>query len=313
MIATCHYNDFRPLSTCTELKHRHHETISAVLPALNEEQTIGPIVRAIREFMESTAFIDEIIVMDGGSIDATIYNAQQAGARVVHVQDIQPEVTAQGKGVAMWKAQFVASGSILVFIDADLVNFDERYIVGPAGALLHNRTLELVKAFYRRPFSNGAIVLDDNGGRVTELFLRPLLNLFLPELSELIQPLAGEYAVRRESLASKTFVSGYGVETALLLDYYFTHGIEAIGQVDLEIRTHRNRSLPELSRMAFEIGAVFFDMLEERNSCTIRQPNNTIITTWESGAITRQQFEGVRLPPKNTLYGAVPDVSRSDS
>ncbi len=313
MIATCHHNDFRPLSTCTELKHRYHETISVILPTLNEERTIGPIARAIREFMESTGFIDEIIVMDGGSTDATIHNALQAGARVVHVSDILPEVTARGKGVAMWKAQFVAGGSILVFVDADLVNFDERYIVGPAGALLHNRTLELVKAFYRRPLSTGTTVLNDNGGRVTELFLRPLLNLFLPDLAQLIQPLAGEYAVRRESLASKTFYSGYGIETALLLDYYFTHGIEAIGQVDLEIRTHRNRSLPELSRMAFEIGGVFFDLLEERNGCTIRRPNNTIITTWESGAITRQQFEGVRLPPKNTFHGAVPDVSRSDS
>ena len=308
MIVTCHHSDFTP-DACTAIKQQRNERISVVIPAYNEASTIGTIIGTIRTFMRSSDLVDEIIVMDGGSEDATARNARDAGARVVAVDSVLPAFAASGKGIALWKSQFVATGTIIVFVDADLLDFDERFIVGPVGALLRNPELELVKAFYRRPLSNGDATLDDNGGRVTELFLRPLLNLFLPDLASLIQPLGGEYAVRRKTLATKTFFSGYGVETALLLDYYFTHGISSIGQVDVDIRTHRNRSLPELSRMAFEIGEVFFGTLEQRNGCTMSRPGNKIITTWESGALTRHRFEGMPLPPGNSLTGVADDDS----
>ena len=303
MITTCHYTDFMPVEACTAFKRRYRETISVVLPALNEARTIGPIVAAIKSFMDASELIDEIIVIDGGSEDDTIRHALEAGARVVETGRILPSVTAPGKGTALWKSQFIATGSIIVFIDTDILNFDERFIVGPVGALLRHRTLELVKACYRRPLSKGDTTIDDNGGRVTELFLRPLLNQFLPDLAQLIQPLAGEYAVRRESLAAKVFYSGYGVETALILAYYFAHGIASIGQVDLDIRTHRNRSLPELSRMASDIGEAFFALLEEHNGCIPRRPGNRIITTWESGILKQYPFQSLRLPPKNSITG----------
>lgn len=303
MITTYRYDSFLPAGICTKLKKERGETISVVIPALNEASTIGPIISSIRQFSDRTDLIDEIIVMDGDSTDATKQCAHDAGALVVNVDSIAPTVSATGKGVALWKSQFVANGSIIVFIDADLLDFDERFIIGLAGALLHNDHLELVKASYRRPLANGSTTIEDNGGRVTELFLRPLLNLFLPDLAAIRQPLAGEYAIRSRSLATLPFYSGYGIETALLLEYYFTRGLPAIGQVDVGIRTHRNRSLPELSLMASEIGAVLFELLEEHNYCTNRRINNTISSVMESGELIHREITTMRLPPKNAFNG----------
>ena len=303
MITTYRLDAFTPARICTKLKQERNETISVVLPALNEASTIGSIIGSIRQFTEATGLVDEIIVMDGGSTDATVQCAENAGARVVDVGSSDPAVAGSGKGVALWKAQFVATGSIIIFIDADLLDFDERFILGLAGTLLHDDRLELVKASYRRPLVNGAATIEDNGGRVTELFLRPLLNLFLPDLAMIRQPLAGEYAVRARSLATMPFYCGYGIETALLLEYYFAGGLPAIGQVDVGIRTHRNRPLPELSRMASEIGAVFFKLLEEHNYCTNRRINTTISAVMQSGEPVRHEIAAKRLPPKNTFTG----------
>jgi glycosyltransferase involved in cell wall biosynthesis len=301
MITTYHYSDFRSLSEIAELKERHHDTISVILPALNEAATIGPIVETINRFKSSSGIIDEIIVMDDASDDATAQTARDAGATVYPVEKILPSVTVRGKGTALWKAQFIAGGSILVFIDADLLEFDERFIVGPAGALLRNRRLELVKSSYRRHLTNGPEVVTDNGGRVTELLLRPLLNLFIPDLAPLNQPLAGEYAVRRASLGQIPFFSGYGVETGLLLDYYFTHGIKSIGQVNVGTRTHRNRTLSELSRMSCEIAQVFFELLEKRNYCIPRRPERTITADGQPDISGLNEIHDVRLPPRNSL------------
>ncbi|MBN1578907.1 MAG: glucosyl-3-phosphoglycerate synthase [Chitinispirillaceae bacterium] len=299
MIQTFKYEDFPPLSELTALKRQLHETISVVIPALNEESTIGPIVAATRTLKDTTGLVDEVIVMDDSSDDATASVAREAGAKVVHVGGIGPFMQVRGKGLALWKSQFVAGGSIIVFIDADLLDFNDRFIVGLAGALLHDKGLELVKAAYHRPFKSTTGTSDESGGRVTEILVRPLLNLFLAELAELRQPLAGEYAVRRSTLEKMHFYSGYGVEIGLLLEYYFTLGINSIGQVDTGMRTHRNRSLSELSNMAFEIGQVFFNYIEQQGYCTLKYPRNTIIKSCKAGIWKACECEEMRLPPKN--------------
>jgi glucosyl-3-phosphoglycerate synthase len=298
MISTFKFQDYLPASKTAELKIKSGLRISVVIPALNEELTIEPIVASIRKVMDSTELIDEIIVMDCNSKDETFKIAQKAGAKVFSITSIVPEVMISGKGVALWKSQFIVTGDILIFIDSDILDFDERFIVGLSGALLENPELEIVKASYRRPLIFGNQRIDDGGGRVTELLVRPLLNLFLPELSELHQPLAGEYAVRKKTLSLMHFCAGYGVELGLLLEYYFKKGYRSLGQVEMGSRSHRNRSLPELGRMAFEIEHVLFDYLEQINCCTIHIPRNTTLSYWESGIWQDYSLQNIMLIPK---------------
>jgi glucosyl-3-phosphoglycerate synthase len=298
MISTFKYQEYLPVSKTAALKKKSGLRISVVIPALNEEATIKTIVASIREIMDSTKLIDEIIVMDCNSKDETIKVAQKAGANVYKIASVIPELAIIGKGVALWKSQFVVTGDILIFIDSDILDFDERFIVGLSGALLANPDLELVKASYRRPLIFGGQRIDDFGGRVTELLVRPLLNLFLPELSEMHQPLAGEYAVRKQALSQMHFCSGYGVELGLLLEYYFTKGYRSLGQVDMGSRSHRNRSLPELSKMAFEIEHVFFDYLEQKKCCTIQIPRNTTLSFWDAGIWQKYNLQNIMLMPK---------------
>jgi glucosyl-3-phosphoglycerate synthase len=303
MIQTFKYEDFLPLPVLSALKQQSHESISVIIPARNEESTIGRIVTSLRKLMDATGIIDEIIVMDDASEDATAAVARNAGANVVQVKNSGPHSEERGKGVALWKSQFVCCGTIIAFIDADLLDFDERFIIGLTGALLRNNHLELVKASYRRPLTNGSTTFENSGGRVTEILVRPLLNLFLPELADVHQPLGGEYAVRRPMLGKMHFYSGYGVEIGLLLEYYFSCGTAAIGQVDVGSRTHRNRELSELSFMSFEITQVFFNYLEQHGYCTTRLPRPAIIRSWESGAWKARTCEDIRLPPKLSAGG----------
>jgi glucosyl-3-phosphoglycerate synthase len=305
MIQSYRSEDFPSIPALAILKREQGETISVVIPAHNEASTIGKIVSVVRERLVIPGLVDEIVVMDDSSDDATSDVARDAGAEVVRVQGCGPHVDACGKGVALWKSQFVTFGTIMVFIDSDLLDFNEHFVAGLAGALLRERKLEFVKASYRRPLVASATTIDDGGGRVTELLVRPLLSCFLPQLSDLHQPLAGEYAVRRSTVETMHFYSGYGVEMGLLLEYYFTFGVAAIGQVDLGKRTHRNRTLTELSPMSFEITQVLFDYLDEQKYCIIQHPRNTIMKLMESGAWKTNRYDDVRLPSKRFTEGAI--------
>lgn len=304
-IQTFHYSDFTTFQNLAELKQRQNETISVVIPARNEETTIGTIVRTIHKSNRSNGLVDEIIVMDDHSEDNTAEAAEYSGARVVQVASAGPKTRHRGKGTALWKSQFIAKGSILIFIDSDLLDFNSNFITGLAGGLLYNQNLQLIKAAYSRPLKTDAELLENSGGRVTEILVRPLINKFLPELAELRQPLAGESALRRSTLENMHFYSGYGVEIGLLLEYFFTLGSQVIGQVELGTRSHRNRTLPELTRMAFEIGDVFFTYLERHEYCTFRYPRSKIIKTWESEEWNTSECGDFPLPPKTATESTV--------
>ncbi|WP_279582470.1 glucosyl-3-phosphoglycerate synthase [Fodinicola feengrottensis] len=190
--------------------------VSVVLPALNEERTIGTIVEGIGKLAERTSLVDEIVVLDSGSTDRTAEVARQAGASVFHRDDVLADHGSRpGKGEALWKALYVTHGDVIVYVDADLLDFGEHYITGLLGPLLTDPETLLVKAFYDRPLLDVSLT---GGGRVTELMARPLLCAFFPELAGVVQPLAGEYAARRSLLESLPFAPGYGVETGLLID-----------------------------------------------------------------------------------------------
>jgi glucosyl-3-phosphoglycerate synthase len=225
--------------------------VSVVLPALDEEPTVGEIVAGVCRLAERTGLVDEVLVIDSGSVDNTAKVAADAGATVHHRDDILSELGSYpGKGEVLWKSLHVAAGDLLVFVDADLTDFGEHYITGLLGPLLADESVLMVKAFYDRPLLDVSAL---GGGRVTELMARPLFGAFMPELAGVVQPLAGEYAARRSLLENMPFCAGYGVETGLLIDTVAAHGLDAVAQVDLGHRTHGHQDTAALGRMAATI------------------------------------------------------------
>ena len=239
-----------------EAKRISGETISVCLPARNEEATVGKIVAAIRSTLsDSVGLVDEIVVVDDHSSDRTAKLAAAAGAKVADASQILLNHGAgHGKGEALWKSVYASSGSLVVWVDADIEQFDPTFVLGLLGPLMVEDGVHFVKGHYHRPESAGV-----GGGRVTELLARPLLSQFFPELADIAQPLSGEYAARRELLVQLPFVVGYGVDVALLIDAFRLRGIEGIAQVDLGVRHHRNRSLEELGPQALAVSQSILD------------------------------------------------------
>lgn len=244
----------RTIRDAPRVRRRH--SVSVVLPARDEAATIGTICRAIVR----DADIDELIVIDGGSTDATISEAQTAGARVVRADDVlSSHGPALGKGDSMWRSLAVTTGDIVVWLDADVHDFDPQCIRRLVAPLDVDPSLAFTKAFYRRPIAEDP----DGGGRVTELLARPLLGLAFPELGGFLQPLAGEYAGRRDVLERLPFFTGYSVEVGLLVDLLFAVGLDAMAQVDLGSRRHRNRRVPELAPAAHAIARAIVTRAEQ--------------------------------------------------
>ena len=229
--------------------------VSVVLPALDEEATVGPIVAAILPFTLGPApLVDELVVVDSGSTDRTIEVATAAGARVVRRTDVVPDLEPfPGKGEVLWRALAATTGDVICYIDSDLIDFDPGFVPALIGPLLVEEGVHLVKGFYRRPLRLETSEVDTGGGRVTELLVRPLIAALRPELAGVVQPLGGEYAGTRELLESLPFAAGYGVEIGLLLDTHAAYGLDAVAQVNLGVRKHRNRSLLQLGVMARQI------------------------------------------------------------
>lgn len=263
---TFHADEFIQLRELVELKKQQGLTISLALPALNEEQTVGKIIKIMKkELMQRAPLLDEIVLIDSDSTDRTREIAKKEGVPVyIHQQILERLGARNGKGEALWKSLLVTKGDIVVWIDTDIVNIHPRFVYGIIGPLLINPQVQFVKGFYRRPLRVGAKMQAGGGGRVTELTARPLLNLFFPELSGVVQPLSGEYGGRRGALEQATFYSGYGVETGLLIDVYERYGLSAIAQVDLLERIHHNQHLEALSKMSFAIIQTVFRKLEKR-------------------------------------------------
>jgi glucosyl-3-phosphoglycerate synthase len=255
---TFHHSQFDP-AALVEAKREQGVTVSLCIPTLNEERTIGKeVVVFIDELMRRHPLLDEVAVIDSGSEDQTCEVAAAFGADVYSAADILPQYgNYRGKGENLWKAIYQLRGDIVIYVDADIKNIHPRFAYGLLGPLLADPQVSYVKAFYDRPLAEASSTRPSGGGRVTEILIRPLFSLFFPELSGLIQPLSGEYAVRRGVLETLAFPIGYGVETSHLIDVYQSLGMAAFAQVDLDRRVHTNQSTSALGRMSFRILQTF--------------------------------------------------------
>jgi glucosyl-3-phosphoglycerate synthase len=226
-------------------------TVTLILPTREVAGTIGPILDTVAGLNERSGLVSQVVVVDADSSDGTADIARGYGAEVYSENELCPEFgPAQGKGDAMWRALSVSRGDIIMYADTDTTDFAEHFIYGTLGPLLTVPGVKFCKAAYRRPFAGEAGPVADGGGRVTELMAKPLLNFFYPELTGFVQPLAGEFAVSRDLLLRTPFLTGYGVEIALLIDVLGAAGLEALSQVDLGSRQNRHQPLFDLTRMS---------------------------------------------------------------
>jgi glucosyl-3-phosphoglycerate synthase len=304
---TYHHGQFRDLRELVAAKEKAGLTISLCIPTLNEEKTIGKEVVIFRsELMQRYPLIDEIAIIDSGSTDKTLEIAAAFGADTYLAADILPDVEPKrGKGENLWKAVYQLKGDIIVYIDADIKNIHPRFVYGLVGPLIQRPEVQYVKAFYDRPLAFSQGIRPSGGGRVTEILIRPLFSLFFPELTAIIQPLSGEYAVRREVLERIPFPIGYGVETSHLIDVYSLYDMNAFAQTDLDQRIHRNQPTRSLGKMAFGILQTFLSRAEKLGVIKEIPETSTILRQFQ---VQDQTFETVEYsiieeerPPMETI------------
>ena len=263
---TFHNQEFSDIGRLIDLKHKQGLRISLGLPAYNGEATIGDVIQTMKtELMDNAPLLDEIVLIDSNSTDLTRKIAAGLGViPYVHQETLSRLGSFRGKGEALWKSLYLLKGDLLLWMDTDITNPHPRLVYGIVGPLLMDQQIQYVKGFYQRPETSNGDAPPSGGGRVTELLARPMINLFFPELSGVVQPLAGIYGGRRTALEQIPFYSGYGVEIGLLLDLLEHFGLKAIAQVDLEEVRHRNHELRALSKMSFAILQVFAQHLRQR-------------------------------------------------
>jgi glucosyl-3-phosphoglycerate synthase len=283
------------------LAAERERSVSVCLPARNEARTIGPILEALMP-LRDRGVLDQIVVVDRSS-DGTADIARALGAEVHYQDELMPDLgPVLGKGDAMWRALPVLMGEVICFLDADSERFGAHFACGVLGPVLCRPEIAFVKGFYRRPFRIGTTTVPDGGGRVTELTARPLLNLFYPELAAVHQPLAGEIAAQRELLERLPFATGYGVDIGLLIDAYTADGLDAIAQVDLEVRQNAHQPLRDLGPMAYSVLQAVAVRLEREGR--LRGPLPATFGLPGAEAPPTAIPEPVERPPLRTLRAA---------
>ena len=271
------YN-YRQFSDLGELGRRKRElglTVSAVLPCRNVADTVGGIIDEIHAVNERSSLVDQILAVDADSEDGTVEVAVSKGAEVYSENELLSHYGgAHGKGDAMWRSLSVARGDLIMYVDADTKDFKSQLVYGILGPILTIPEVRFVKAAYRRPFKSYETVELDGGGRVTELTAKPLFNLFYPELAGFVQPLAGEFVAYKELFCSIPFLTGYAVETGIMIDVLKRVGLDAMAQVDLGTRQNRHQPLRDLSRMSYSVvRAVARRLRQEGRLVQARDPN----------------------------------------
>jgi glucosyl-3-phosphoglycerate synthase len=308
-----HHRDFHRLALPGSSARRPSATL--IFPARNVAGTIGSILTVVASLQARTGLPDQVIVIDADSSDGTADIARAHGAEVYSENELMPGYgPAQGKGDAMWRSLSVARGDLIMFADADTTDFRDHFIYGTLGPLLTDPAIQFCKAAYRRPFTQGEKSVPDGGGRVTELMAKPLINLFYPELAGFVQPLAGEFAGRRELLSAVPFFTGYGVEIGMLIDVYAEVGLGGMAQVDLGTRQNRHQTLANLTRMssvvlrtvAMREGLALRELAgAEQGPWELRQPETYLhaVATEDGLRLDEHLNELIERPPLARLTG----------
>lgn len=290
-------------------------TTTLIFPARNVAGTIGTILNTVTGLRARTGLPDQVIVIDADSPDGTADIARAHGAEVYSENQLMPGYgPAQGKGDAMWRSLSVARGDIIMFADADTTDFREYFVYGTLGPLLAEPAIQFCKAAFRRPFTQGEKSVPDGGGRVTELMAKPLINLFYPELAGFVQPLAGEFAGRRELLSAVPFFTGYGVEIGMLIDVFAEVGLAGMAQVDLGTRQNRHQPLTNLTRMSSVVlrtvavreGLALGELAgDDPGLWELRQPETYLhaVATEEGLRLDEHLNELIERPPLASLTG----------
>lgn len=304
---TFHHSEFSDYAALARDKETAGLRISLCLPTLNEEDTIGREIEVLKgELMDRVPLLDEIAVIDSGSTDRTVAIARERGADVYLSSEILPGRGARlGKGENLWKALHQLRGDILCYVDADIRNIHPKFVAGLVAPLLLRPEVSYVKAFYERPLGESDDLQMLGGGRVTEILVRPLFSTFFPSLTAFVQPLSGEYAVRRELLETLSFPVGYGVEMAHLVDVWHEHGLGAFAQVDLDERFHGHKSTAELGKMSFGLLQIFLDRLRRHDLLPESLETEAVYRPLVS-AVGTPEFESLEIleeerPPMITL------------
>lgn len=281
-----------------DLLARKKCTISVVLPARNVASTVGDVVRTIMQ-LKHAGLIDELLVIDAGSTDATAKKVRECGIEAVPETELLPDFgESLGKGDALWRGLASTGGDIVAFFDTDTQNFGRHFVLGLLGPLLHDESLHLVKAAFHRPLQLGGAKVEDEGGRVTELVARPLINIYFPALAGFIQPLAGEVAARRPLLESMPIPGGYGAEIGMLIDALGTVGSGGLAQSDIGRREDANQPLRNLSSMAYAVAAATLARAGNR-----LPSDDGLILAWPEGIEVRD-IDVTERPPVASLARA---------
>lgn len=305
------YGCERSLDDLMQLKADGELSVGVCLPALNEAGTIGDICRAIGSALVTPGFVDQLVVMDSGSTDETGAVAAEAGATVLVSSEVLSQagtLEAPGKGESLWKSLAVMTTDIVVWLDSDTRNFGSHFVTALVEPLLAHDDLVFTKAFYDRPIDSGDEVLPMGGARVTEIAVRPLINLLCPNLVGFIQPLSGEFAGRHDALSAIPFGTGYDVDLLMLFELVEKFGLDRLAQVDLGSRVHRNRDIPSLGRMSFEIVRTLLDRLDQTGRLKLAEhlPDTLIQFSDSSGSRKLDEFvsRSTLRPPMATVIGS---------
>ena len=288
---------------------RKTETVSVVLPAREVAGTIGGVLDGLLP-LEERGLVDEIVVVDAASEDATAEIASSRGVAVHQESELMAgHGPALGKGDAMWRGVASTSGEIVVFVDTDTEDFSDCFVLGLLGPLFEEPEVQFVKGAFRRPFRVGTTLVPDGGGRVTELVARPMLNLYMPELAGFAQPLAGEVAARRSLLERLPFAVGYGVEIGNLIDAARLVGVDAMAQVDLGTRQNRHQSLRDLSAMAYAVLVTASARFHGRESIAALEAGSLAVPNGEGFDMRTVVLE--ERPPLRSLRDGALDGART--
>jgi glucosyl-3-phosphoglycerate synthase len=269
------HDEFSDVKKLARRKRELDLTVSLILPGRNVADTIGGIVEEVRTLNEEAPLVEQVLVVDADSVDGTAEVAARSGAEVYSENELLSHYGgAHGKGDAMWRSLSVARGNLVMFADSDTKDFKPQFVYGTLGPIIGVPGVRFVKGAFRRPFKSNETVELDGGGRVTELTTKPLFNLFYPELAGFVQPLAGEFAADKELFSSIPFLTGYAVETGIMIDVFKKVGLGAMAQVDLGTRQNRHQPLFDLGRMSYSVlRAVARRMRQDGRLRQVRDPS----------------------------------------